>query len=308
MSGPRDKEDLITYFEGDYRPWHDAKVHVFAPAMKYGAGVFEGVRGYWSETRGEMVLFRLDEHLTRLEYSQRVMRFDRVFTPKEMAEPILEVMRRNAFAEHVHLRPVVYVDGNGPVGSLGPVEYAVTAVPSGIKDTVENGVAVQVSSWQRVADLAMPTRVKANANYNNSRMASMQARHDGYGAALMMNQKGHVSEGPGMCFFMVRDGVPVTPSITSNILESITRDTVIKILRDELGLETVERDVDRSELYACEEAFFCGTAWEISPITSIDGIPVGMGKIGPLAGRLAEIYFDIATGVVEDTRGWLTAI
>ena len=136
----------------------------------------------------------------------------------------------------------------------------------------------------------------------------MQARHDGYGAALMMNQKGHVSEGPGMCFFMVRDGVPVTPSITSNILESITRDTVIKILRDELGLETVERDVDRSELYACEEAFFCGTAWEISPITSIDGIPVGTGKIGPLAGRLAEIYFDIATGVVEDTRGWLTAI
>ena len=308
MSGPRDKEDLITYFEGDYRPWNDAKVHVFAPAMKYGAGVFEGVRGYWSETRGEMVLFRLDEHLTRLEYSQRVMRFDRVFTPKEMAEPILEVMRRNAFAEHVHLRPVVYVDGNGPVGSLGPVEYAVTAVPSGIKDTVENGVAVQVSSWQRVADLAMPTRVKANANYNNSRMASVQARHDGYGAALMMNQKGHVSEGPGMCFFMVRDGVPVTPSITSNILESITRDTVIKILRDELGLETVERDVDRSELYACEEAFFCGTAWEISPITSIDGIPVGTGKIGPLAGRLAEIYFDIATGVVEDTRGWLTAI
>ena len=308
MSGPRDKEDLITYFEGDYRPWNDAKVHVFAPAMKYGAGVFEGVRGYWSETRGEMVLFRLDEHLTRLEYSQRVMRFDRVFTPKEMAEPILEVMRRNAFAEHVHLRPVVYVDGNGPVGSLGPVEYAVTAVPSGIKDTVENGVAVQVSSWQRVADLAMPTRVKANANYNNSRMASVQARHDGYGAALMMNQKGHVSEGPGMCFFMVRDGVPVTPSITSNILESITRDTVITILRDELGLETVERDVDRSELYACEEAFFCGTAWEISPITSIDGIPVGTGKIGPLAGRLAEIYFDIATGVVEDTRCWLTAI
>jgi len=308
MSGPRDKEDLITYFEGDYRPWQDAKVHVFSPAMKYGAGVFEGIRGYWSEARGEMVLFRLDEHLKRLEYSQRVMRFDRIFTPEEMAEPILEVMRRNAFTEHVHLRPVVYVDGHGPVGSLGPIEYAVTAVPSGIKDTVKSGVAAQVSSWQRVADLAMPTRVKANANYNNSRMASLQARHDGYGAALMMNQKGHVSEGPGMCFFMVRDGVPVTPSITSNILESITRDTVIQILRDELGLETVERDVDRSELYACEEAFYCGTAWEISPITSIDGIPVDTGKIGPLAGQLMEIYFDIATGAAEDTRGWLTAV
>ena len=136
----------------------------------------------------------------------------------------------------------------------------------------------------------------------------MQARHDGYGAALMMNHKGHVSEGPGMCFFMVRDGVPVTPSITSNILESITRDTVVQILRDELGLETVERDVDRSELYAYEEAFYCGTAWEISPITSIDGMPVGRGEIGPLAGRLTKIYFDIVTGAAEDTRGWLTAI
>ena len=306
--GTRKREDLITYFEGDYRPWNDARVHVFAPAMKYGAGVFEGIRGYWSEARSEMVLFRLEEHLARLEYSQRVMRFERVYTPDEMAGPILEMMRRNAFNEHVHLRPVVYVDGYGPVGSLGPIEYAVTAVPSDIKETVHAGCAVQVSSWQRVADLAMPTRVKANANYNNSRMASVQARHDGYGAALMMNQKGHVSEGPGMCFFMIRDGVPVTPSITSNILESITRDTVIQLLRDELGLETVERDVDRSELYACEEAFYCGTAWEVSPITSIDGIPVGNGAIGPMAKRLTEIYFETVTGAREDTRGWLTAV
>lgn len=305
---PGNYDDLITYFEGDYRPWNEARVHVFSPAMKYGAGVFEGVRGYWSEARGEMVLFRLPEHLARLEYSQRVMRFERVFTPDETAPPIIEVMRRNAFAEDVHLRPVVYIGGDGPLGALGPIDYAVTAAPSPRKAGVETGVSVQVSSWQRLSDLTMPTRVKANANYNNSRMASVQARRDGYGAALMMNQKGHVSEGPGMCFFMIRDGTPVTPSITSNILESITRDTVIRLLRDEMGLETVERDVDRSELYACEEAFFCGTAWEITPITSIDGAPVGAGEVGPLVKRLTDIYLAVVTGAGDDARGWLTAV
>jgi len=307
-SDPKKYGSLIAYFEGDYRPWHEAKVHVFSPAMKYGAGVFEGIRGYWSDKLNKMVLFRLLDHLKRLEYSQRVMRFEKIFAPEETSGPILEVMRRNSFTEHVHLRPVVYVDGDGPNGAVGPIEFAVTAVRSGKKETVNTGVAVQVSSWQRLSDLTMPTRVKANANYNNSRMASVQAKHDGYGAALMLNQKGHVAEGPAMCFFMVRNGVTVTPSITSNILESITRDTVIQIFREEIGIETVERDVDRSELYDCQEAFFCGTAWEVTPITSIDGIPVGDGKIGPLTQRLIKIYFDTATGAVEDRRGWLTLV
>ncbi|MEK9724611.1 MAG: branched-chain amino acid transaminase [Rhodospirillaceae bacterium] len=308
VSGPRDYDDLITYFEGDYRPWNEAKVHVFTPAVKYGAGVFEGVRGYWSEARGEMVLFRLAEHLKRLEYSQRVMRFDRVFTAEEVTVPVLEVMRRNAFREHVHVRPTVYVGGDGESGSAGPADLTVTAVRRGKKKSVETGASVQVSSWQRISDLAMPARVKAHANYNNSRMSSMQAKNDGYDTTLMLNRNGHVSEGPGMCFFMIRDGVPITPTVTSDILESITRDTVIRLLGEEMGLRTVEREIDRSELYACEEAFFCGTAWEITPITQFDGIPVGAGGIGPIAKRLTQVYFDLVTGAVEDTRGWLTAV
>ena len=154
----------------------------------------------------------------------------------------------------------------------------------------------------------MPCRVKANANYNNSRFASIQAKFDGYDTALLLNVRGQVSEGPGMCFFMMRDGVPVTPTVTSNILESITRATLIDLLRDQFGLSCVEREIDRSELYYAEEAFFCGTAWEITPITQIDGMPVGDGTVGPVTKKLQRAYFDLVMGVAPDPHGWLTTL
>ncbi|MDD9878476.1 MAG: branched-chain amino acid transaminase [Magnetovibrio sp.] len=306
--GPRDYEDLIVYMNGEYVPWADATVHVFSPAVKYGAGVFEGIRGYWSEARGEMLIFRLEDHLKRLEYSQKVMGFERIVTADELAEPILEMMRRNAFTEHVHIRPTVFVEGDGESSAKGPVGVSITAVRRPKKAFVETGCRAQVSSWQRIADTAMPTRVKANANYNNSRMAALQASKDGYDTAIILNSRGQVSEGPAMCFFMVRDGRPVTPSITSNILESITRATIIELLGNDLDAATVERDVDRSELYAAEEAFFCGTAWEVSPVVSIDGMPVGTGEVGALTRKLQSVYFDLVTGVTNDDRGWLTAV
>lgn len=306
--GPRDYEDLIVYFNGEHIPWEDAKIHVFSPLAKYGAGVFEGIRAYWSEKRQCMVIFRLEDHLKRLEYSQKVMRFDRIIPAEEISRPLIELMRRNDFKEHVQIRPTVYVDGDGEVAAQGPVDTSIVAVRRDKKIYNETGLKVQVSSWQRVADVAMPARVKANANYQNSRLAATQARADGYDTALLLNAKGHVSEGPGMCLFMVRDGVLITPSISSNILESITRDTIIQIARDELGMETVERDVDRSELYAAEEAFFCGTAWEVAPITEIDRLPVGNGFIGPITKKITSAYFDIVTGESEDSRGWLTTV
>jgi branched-chain amino acid aminotransferase len=299
-----DFEDLTVYFNGAFVPWADAHVHVFSPAVKYGAGVFEGICAYNSDAG--MNIFRLQEHLARLEYSQHVMRFDRVFTAEEFTGPIIELVKRNGFQETVHIRPTVYVDGEGESGALGPIGMCVTAVQKPRPAYVEKGCRVQVSSWQRLSDISMPTRVKAHANYNNSRFASTQAKTDGYDTALMLNAKGHVAEGPGMCFFMVRNGVPITPSITSNILESITRDTVLQLCRDELGIEPVERDVDRSELYAAEEAFFCGTAWEITPITNIDGHDIGDGIVGPLTRKLQSVYFDLIEGRAEDTRGWLT--
>ena len=154
----------------------------------------------------------------------------------------------------------------------------------------------------------MPLRVKCNANYNNGRLALIQARADGYEAAIMINTQGHVSEGPSMCMFMVRDGVPVTPSVTSGILESITRETLLHISREYLDLEPVEREIDRSELYAAKEAFFCGTGWEITPITSIDRLKVGDGQVGPVVRRLQEVYFDLADGKNPDHPEWRTPV
>ena len=154
----------------------------------------------------------------------------------------------------------------------------------------------------------MPSRVKANANYNNSRFAAIQARVDGYDTALMLNARGQVSEGPGMCIFIVRDGMPTTPSVTSNILESITRATLIDLLRDELDLACVEREIDRSELYDAEEAFFCGTLWEITPITDFDEILVGDGTIGPVTKKLPHAYFDLVKGIAPDPHGWRTTL
>ncbi len=301
-------KDLLVYFNGDFVPWAEATVHVYSPAVKYGAGVFEGIRGYWSDADEHMYLFRVADHLRRLEFSQKVMRFDRIVTADELAAPMQELIRRNGFRESVHIRPTVYVDGIGESGAQGPIAAFIVAIPRGTPEFVHTGCRVQVSSWQRLSDLAMPCRVKANANYNNSRFASIQAKFDGYDTALLLNVRGQVSEGPGMCFFMMCDGVPVTPTVTSNILESITRATLIDLLRDQFGLSCVEREIDRSELYYAEEAFFCGTAWEITPITQIDGMPVGDGTVGPVTKKLQRAYFDLVMGIAPDPHGWLTTL
>jgi len=150
----------------------------------------------------------------------------------------------------------------------------------------------------------MPARVKCNANYHNGRLAMLQAKADGYGAPILLNKSGKVSERPSMCFFLVRDGRPITPSLTSDVLESITRSTILQLVREHMGVAPVERDVGRSELYAAEEAFFCGTGWEFTPITSIDGLPVGSGAVGPVVRRLQKIYFDVVEGRVPDHPEW----
>lgn len=301
-------EDLLVYFNGEFVPWSEATIHVYAPAVKYGAGVFEGIRGYWSEADEQMHLFRVADHLRRLEYSQKMMRFDRIITADEITGPLQELIRRNKFRKSVHIRPTVYVDGTGESAAQGPVAMFIVAIARDTPEYVHTGCRVQVSSWQRSSDLAMPSRVKANANYNNARFASIQARVDGYDTALMLNARGQVSEGPGMCIFMVRGGVPTTPTVTSSILESITRATLIDLLGEQLGLKSVEREIDRSELYDAEEAFFCGTLWEITPIVEIDGIPVGDGKIGPVTNKLQSAYFDLVYGVAPDPHGWRTTL
>jgi branched-chain amino acid aminotransferase len=188
------------------------------------------------------------------------------------------------------------------------VGVAITAVPRPMPKQVSEGVSAQVSSWIRISDRSMPARVKCNANYHNGRLAMLQARHDGYHAPILLNMAGKVSEGPAMCFFIVRDGRAITPSITNDVLESITQRTILELAREQMSFEPCERDIDRSELYAADEAFFCGTGWELTPVTSIDGLPVGTGKVGPVVRRLQQMYFDVAEGRVGDHPDWRTAV
>ena len=304
---PSDHDRLIVYLDGEFVPWNEATIHVFSPLAKYGAGVFEGIRGYWSERRGKMLLFRLREHMERLELSQRIMRFGEIVPADDMCAATLELVRRNCFRTSVHIRPTVYVDGEGGSSARSPIGTFITAVPRGTPKRVDEGCTAQISSWERISDRSMPARAKANANYNNARFAGIQAGIDGYDAAILLNSRGKVAEAQGMCLFLIRDGVAVTPSVTSDILESITRDTVQTLLR-EMGIDTRERDVDRSEFFAASEAFFCGTGWEITPINSIDGAPIGGGRPGEVTQRLQIAYFDLVKGVSGDRRGWLSAV
>ena len=288
-------------------PWDEARVHVSTVAFKFGTAVFEGVRGYWNDAEQRMYVFQLHEHMQRLIYSQRAMRFDGLIDTAWIGEKTLELLRANDFREGVHIMTTVFVNGYGDPLTRGPLGLAITAGPRKNSNKLEVGVTAQVSSWMRSPDNAMPMRIKCNANYQNGRMAGLQAQTDGYDTAILLNSRGKVAEGPAMCFFMVRDGRLVTPSVNSDILESITRRTVLQ-LAAELGLPTVEREVDRSELYAAEEAFFCGTAWEVTPITSIDRMPLGEGKPGPHTRRLQETLLGIADGTNADHAEWRTPL
>ncbi len=296
------------FLNGEIVPWDEGKVHVATGAFKFGASVFEGIRGYWNEDEKQMYLFRLDDHMRRLTQSQRFMRFEEIVDTEEFGRHCIELVRANEQRENIHIVATVFVNGFGGPATSAPIGTSITTGQWAGRSQIESGCSAQVSSWQRVPETAMPMRIKCNANYQNGRMAAVQALADGYDTAILLNSRGKVSEGPSMCFFMIRDGKAVTPTVTSDILESITRQTLLEILPEHCGIEAVERDIDRSELGAAEEAFFCGTAWEVTPITSVDKIPVGTGEVGPVVRRLQATYLDIASGRSPQHASWRTAV
>lgn len=296
------------WLNGRIVPWAEACVHAYSPAVKYGVGVFEGIRGYFNERQAEMYVFRLEEHLKRLAFSTRVMRFDDPPAHDVLRQAVLETLRANDFREGVHIRLSLYLDGEGEQAATGPVSACCIALPRPNSRAVADGVTAGVVSWRRPEDSSMPMRVKAHANYHNGRLATLEAKANGFGAAIILGSRGKVAEGPGMCLFLIRDGVAITPDVTSDILESITRDAVIRLLRDELGVPVVERAVDRSELYAADEAFFCGTAWEVTPVTAIDRLAIGAGAPGATTRRLQELFFAIARGDSNAYAAWRTPL
>lgn len=301
----------FAWMDGRIVPWAKATVHVSAETVLRGANVFEGMRAYWSEAEQELYIFKNREHLRRLRQSCKIMRMTVPYSDDEFTQAFIDLLRANKFSAGVHFRPVVYF-GEGESYAWRPedihngafvIAYARPHVAS-----IKTGVKSCVSTWRRNSDNASPSRVKAAANYHNSRLAQVEAKMNGFGPPIMLNDRGEVAESPGACFMMVRDGRVVTPPVSADILESITRQTLIDLFRQELGVEVVERDIDRTELYIADETFFCGSGAEVQPIIAVDRYDVGDGKVGPLTKRIQDLYFDIAAGKVDKFRHWLTPV
>jgi branched-chain amino acid aminotransferase len=296
------------WMDGQFVAWADAKIHVLSEAITRGISVFEGIRAYWGPETEELYVFRFAEHMRRLEQSMKVLRLSLPYDVATITDATIELIRRCGHREDTYIRPCVYV-GEGEAHSADPsavfMGSFVTTVARPAGKILETGIKVGVSSWRRNDDQAMPPRVKASANYLNSRLAQTQAKADGYDSAILLTEGGKVSETPGACVMLLRDGEVVTPDVSSNILESVTRKTLCELIRNEIGLQVVERTVDRSELYLADEIWMCGTGQEVVPITAVDRMDVGNGQPGALTRKVQKLYFDVARGRVARYSSWL---
>lgn len=303
-------ENLICYFNGEFIPLKDAKVGIMTHALNYGTGCFEGIRAYWEESANDLYVFRLTEHLERLRRSARVLMVDLPHTTAEISDIILEVLRRNEFRTDVYVRPLVYLSSEVVGVRLHGIEsgFAVYAVPMG--DYIENdgGIKVGVSSWRRVDDNAAPARAKLTGIYVNSALAKSEAHLNGFDEAIMLTDDGHVSEGSAENIFLVAGGEVLTPPPADNILVGITRDAIIQILREEMGVTVVERAIDRSELYGADEIFLCGTGAQVVPVTEVDRRPVADGNVGPISSAVLQRYMDIVHGRDDRYAHWLSSV
>ncbi len=293
---------------GELMPFAEASLHPMSLAVTYAATVFEGIRAYQSPDTGQFAIFRLKEHIERLQVGMKVLRFDQTYEVEYMRDCLTRLLQANEPDADVYFHLLVYIEGTGLLVSTGPVGFTAAAMPRSEPKFAETGVGLGVSSWQRLSDNASPPRIKGTANYLNARLAVHQAKADGYDGALMLTPDGKVAEAPIACFFMVRDGHLITPDCTSNILESITRDTIITRYKEITGDDVVERAIDRSELYFAEEAFLCGTGQEILPVVSIDKMAIGDGSVGPITRKMSDDYFGIVRGTIADHLEWRTMI
>lgn len=298
------------WFNGSMVNYADAKVHVLSHALHYGTAVFEGIRAY--NTPKGPCIFRLDEHITRLLNSAKIYRFPVPYTKGEIMDACCRIITENGM-DSGYIRPLIFLGEIGlgvhiPEGSKASVMVA--ALPWGAylgEEALENGVKVGVSSWNRLAPNTIPTEAKAAGNYLSSILISNEAQYNGYAEAIALDTDGFISEGSGENVFFVKDGELYTAPFTNGLLPGITRDSIVKIARD-LGITVHEQKMQREMCYLADEAFFTGTAAELTPISSVDGISVGTGKRGPVTKLLQETFFNLVQGKSEDKWGWLTPV
>jgi branched-chain amino acid aminotransferase len=298
------------FFQGRIVPYSEARVGVLTHGLNYGTGVFSGMRGYWNAEEREVFVFRPEDHYRRFLDSAKMLAMELPWDARELAATATELVRTEGYREDCYLRTLAFY-GDETVGvrlhDLTP-EVSIVAIPYGRYIDKEEGAHATISSWRRVDDNAIPARGKIVGAYVNSALAKSEAMRAGFDDAIVLTADGHVSEGSAANFMLVRGGTVITPPITDNILEGITRRTVIELLQKEMGVTVVERSIDRSEIYVAEEALFVGTGVQIVAITRVDHRPIGNGKIGPIASALRELYFRVVRGRHAGYRHWCAAV
>jgi branched-chain amino acid aminotransferase len=302
-------KDEFIWFKGKVMPYNEAQVNIMNTSTQYGINVFEGIRCYYNEEKNQLFAFKLYEHLERLLSSAKLLRLEVKphITIDYLIKGIQDVIKANNLQEDIYVKIGIFIDDEGSWNAIGPTGIYIVAFPKGRVYDNKKGLSCCISSWQRINDSTVSPRIKSGANYINSRYGYLEAQMNGYDSTIFLNSNGKVSEGPGACIFMVRKGKLVTPSITSSILESITRQAVIEIARNELNIQVEERDVDRTELYVSDELFFVGTAIEIVPILSVDHHIVD-SDIGSITSQLRSIFYNIVMNKVEKYNNWLVKI
>ena len=297
----------LANMNGEIVPFGDAKISIMAPGLTFAVLAFEGLRAYWNDDEQQLFAFRVPEHMDRLDFSNAVIEIEGCPDAEKLTAEMLELAEACAFRQDIYIRMQTYVDEWGAMAATGPAGYSIVCRARGRVAAFHEGRHFGVSSWRRNEDDASPPRIKASANYLNSRLAGLEAKRNGYDAAVILNRDGSVSEGPGGCIFVMRGGQFITPPVTAGILESVTRRTLIEIAGD-VGLEVIQRDIGRTELYLAEEAFYCGTGQELVPILSFERKPVGDGQPGPATLKLQDHYDAVVRGRVAAYRHWLTPV
>jgi branched-chain amino acid aminotransferase len=298
------------YFQGKIVPYSEAKVGVATHALNYGTAVFGGMRGYWNEEQERLFVFRPRDHFRRFLNSCRIMCMEFKHTPESLTDLTLELLRLDAYRQDIYIRPLAYKAEEGIGVRLHDLKEDLTifALPFGQYVKNDTSAHVTISSWRRIDDNMIPARGKISGAYAGSALIKTDAARAGFDEALVLTQDGHLTEGSAMNIFMLRDGVLVTPPLTDNILEGITRRSVIDLARNELGLTVVERSIDRSEIYLCEEFFLTGTAAQVTVVTRVDYRPIGTGGMGPVGAQLRKLFMDIVRGNNPRYAHWNEAV
>ncbi len=294
------------WMDGELVPWQEATVHASHLGWSTMGGVFEGIKAYWRADEAELYGWQFDEHYRRFADSMRLQRMRPSFSPAQLVEASVELLRANDCRADTYVRPLAWHADATWFGHLEDSRTGIVITTAPFGSVLGTGKAIKacVSSWTRVGDNQLSPRIKCISNYQNSRMALLEATLDGYDQPILLNSAGRVTEGPAACLFIVRDGIAITPSLTSGILESITRTAILRFCREELAIPTQEREVDRTELYVADEVFFCGTGAEITPVGSVDHYRIGDGGVGPLTKRIEGLFHDVVRGRHPGYAAW----